>query len=234
MEFTTLRTLTTDLLNIIRASNISASETISKRQIEDWIHQYRALLIKQDLDKGKIPNPDYIQEIGNIKLEKVDIAGDDITSLGIESGINIYRTALEIPNTIDLNFKSGFTYIGTPMGDELQLIPETRSKWQQYKKYTSKDKLVYLRNKRLYVPNHESLGFLTTRGIHENPAEVGRFVNPITNQPYFDLDSKYPIPVNMIPILKEMILTKELKIESAALTDNTNNYSHNLEQPISK
>lgn len=227
MIFSTLRTITTDLLNIIRASNVSASEPISRRQLEDWVHQYRAILIKRDLDKGKKPNTDYIQEIGNLQLEKVDLTGDDVTSLGLESGSFVYRTVLEIPNTIDLNFTSGFTYIGTSAGDELQLVPEGRSRWQQYKKYTDSDKLVFLRNKKLYVVNSEALEFLTTRGIYENPAEVGRFINPITNQPYFNLDSKYPIPVNLIPALKEMMLQKELKIEAAAPTDKTNDANSN-------
>ena len=38
MEFVTLRTFTSDLLNIIRSSNVSSSETISIRQLEDWGH----------------------------------------------------------------------------------------------------------------------------------------------------------------------------------------------------
>ena len=151
MEFITLRTITTDLLNIIRGSNISDSEAISKRQVEDWIHQYRAVLLKQDLDKGKKPNPDYIQEIGNVLLESVDLSGDDVTSYGVESGTFIYRTALEIPKTIDLNFTSGFTYIGTPIGYEIQLVPEGRTRYQKYKKHTSKARVAFLRNSYLYI-----------------------------------------------------------------------------------
>ena len=227
MEFITLRTITTDLLNIIRGSNISDSETISKRQVEDWIHQYRAVLLKQDLDKGKKPNPDYIQEIGNVLLERVDLSGDDVTSYGVESGTFIYRTALEIPKTIDLNFTSGFTYIGTPIGYEIQLVPEGRTRYQKYKKHTSKARVAFLRNSYLYIINSEALQFITIRGIFEVPSEVGRFVNTITDQPYFNLDSKYPIPANMVPVLKEMILTKELKVEASTPADTTNDSAHN-------
>lgn len=223
----TLRTITTDLLNIIRASNISASETISIRQLEDWVHQYRAILLKRDLDKGKKPNPDYIQTISNLKVEKVDLVGDDVTSMGVESGSFIYRTILELPNTIDLNFSSGLTYVGTPTGDEIDLVPEGRSMWQQYKKFTPNNKLVFLRDKHLYIVNSEALEFLTVRGIWENPAEVGRFINPITEKPYFNLDSKYPMPSNLVPALKDMIVQKELKIEASAPTDNRNDNNNN-------
>lgn len=226
MDFVTLRTITTDLLKIVRASNISANENISLRQLEDWVHQYRATLLKRDLDKGKKPNPDYIQEIGNMRLEKVDIAGDDILT-GIETGVFVYRTVLTVPKTIDLNFTSGFTYIGTPTGNEIQFIPEGRSMWQQYKKYTPKIKLCFLKNGYIYVLNNEGMEFITVRGVFEVPSEVSRFVNPITDQPYFNMDSKYPMPINMIPILKDMILQKELKIEATAPTDVKNDDMHN-------
>jgi len=227
MEFVTLNTITTDLLNLIRGSNVSDSEAISKRQVEDWIHQYRAILLKQDLDKGKKPNPDYIQEIGNLELVAVELAGEDITAYGVESGMYIYRTSLELPKTLDLNFSSGFTYIGTSLGYEIQLVPEGRTRWQKYKKHTTKARLAFLRNRYLYIINSEVLQFITVRGIFEIPPELGRFVNTITDQPYFDLDSRYPIPINMIPTLKEMILTKELKIEASTPADTTNDSSHN-------
>lgn len=227
MIFTTLNTLTSDLLRIIRSSNIASSETISRRQLEDWAHQYRALLLKRDLDKGKKPNADYIQEITQLLLERVDLTGDEITALGIQSGHYIYRTILEIPTTIDLNFTSGFTFIGTPLGEEIQFIPEGRSRWQRYKKYTSNDKLCFLRNKHLYIVSSQALAYITIRGIFEIPTEVGRFTNPTTNQPYFDMDSKYPIPVNMIPDLKNFILSKELKIQASSPTDVKNDSANN-------
>ncbi len=227
MEFITLRTITNDLLNIIRAANISSSETISIRQIEDWVHQYRALLLKRDLDKGKKPNPDYIQEINHLRLEEIELVGDNIVNDRDKSGTYTQRTVLEIPKTIDLNFTSGFTYVGTPVGEEIQLVPEGRTIWQQYKKYTSKDKVAFLRSGHMYVVNDFPLEYITVRGIFEVPSEVGRFVNPITDQPYFNLDSKYPIPANMVPDLKTMILQKELKIEAVAPTDVTNNDINN-------
>ena len=237
MNFITLRVLINDLLLVVRGGNISSSETISTRQLEDWIHQYRSVLLKRDLDKGKKPNPDYIQEIGNLKLEKVDLVGDNVIttwpgSYGVESDTYIYRTILEIPKTIDLNFTSGFTYIGTPVGDEIQFAPEGRTRWQKYKKYTSKDKLCFLRGGHIYIVNSEALEFITVRGIFEIPSEVGRFVNPVTDQPYFNLDSRYPIPVNLVPALKDMIVQKELKIEATAPTD-TRNDDMNIPSNIS-
>lgn len=222
IEFVTINTITTDLLEIIRQAKISRSEPISKRQLEAWVHQYRALLLKRDLDKGKQPNPDYIQEIPALELEVVDLADG--------SNFDTYKyklkTILPLPKTIDLNYKSGFMYIGTIDGKELQFIPEGRSKWQQYKRYTAKDTLVFLRNEYLHVLSVTPIKYLTIRGVFEVPTEVSNFVNP--NMPARDagIDDPYPIPINMLPTLKELILKTELNIEMQAPSDKTNDSEH--------
>lgn len=234
MEFVTLGGIINDLLLIVRGSKVSRSESISKRQIEEWIHQYRGVLLKQDMDKGKTPNPDYIQEIDHLKLEAIDTAGTNMTINGISAENSILRTELEIPKTIDLNFKSGFMYVGTVDGTEIQFIPEGRSKWQSFKKYTSNDSLCFLRGGYLYIMNNKPLEFISIRGIFEVPSEVARFVNPVTNQPYFNLDSKYPIPINMVSTLKQMILKGELGIEVQSPSDSKNDSMNRLSIDIAK
>lgn len=229
MEFVTLNTIINDLLNIIRGSNVSDSETISKRQIENWIHEYRAKLLKQDLDKGKRPNPDYIQEINYVSIAPVDSGGDNLTAGVIETEEYLLKSSIPIPNTLDLNFKSGFTHIGTPLGDEIQFVPEGRSKWQQYKKFTNNQPIAFLRNNYLYIVSSTPLRYITVRGVFEIPPEVGRFINPNTDQPYYNLDTKYPIPIDMVPVLKQMILNQEIKVELNAKSDITNDSKHNLE-----
>lgn len=218
INFTTINTIVTDLRNIIRNFDVSRSETISKRQIEMWIHQYRALLLKQDIDKGKIPNPDYIQSIPALQLEVIDSSSPS----DIESGTYILRTILEIPKTIDFNFKSGLVYVGTIDGHEIQLIPEGRSKWQEYKKYTKNDNLAFLRDGRIYLIYSSPIQQITVRGIFAIPTEVMNFVNPHSAATDGGWDDGYPIPENMIPTLKEMILKRELGIGVSALSDNKN------------
>ncbi len=232
MVFNTINTIVTDLLNVIRASNVSASETISKRQLEEWVHEYRSRLLKQDLDKGKYPNPDYIQQIDNIELEQVNEAGDEILT-GTPSDWLVLRTTLEIPKTVDLNFSTGLMYVGTPEGYEIQYIPECRNKWQRWKKYTFQDRLCYLKNGYLYISSPVAIKYITVRGIFEIPTEVSRFINPVTSQPYSNINSKYPIPNNMLPALKEMILSKELQIHASTTTDTTNDARSNPIQIVS-
>jgi hypothetical protein len=228
IEFVSLNAIVTDLLEIIRQAKVSRSEPISKRQLEAWVHQYRALLIKRDLDKGKMPNPDYIQEIPSIEVEVVDRADGG----NIESNTYMLKTKLALPNTLDLNNKSGFMYIGTIDGREFQFIPEGRSQWQQYKKYTAYDNLVFLRNNYLYLLSVTPVRYISVRGVFEIPTEVSNFVNSNMPARSSDLDDYYPIPINMIPNLKEMLLKGELGIEYKAPSDSTNDSQHAVSQNI--
>lgn len=225
MEFQSLPLIIRDLIRIIRGSVEVQSETISDRQVEYWIHQYRALLIKQDIDKNKTPNPDYIQEIKGLHLSPVDIT--EISGKAI--GKYVLKTDLQLPKTIDFNFKSGFTYIGTANGREIQYVPQSRSIWQQYKYYTNNDPVAYLKNRYLYITNGDILEYIDVRGIFEIPTEVSQFVNPVTGTPSYDVNTdKYPIPTNILPVLKEMILKKELGIMTNQPSDITNDSANNL------
>jgi len=224
MEFQSLPLIVRDLIRIIRGSIETQSETISDRQIEYWVHQYRALLLKQDIDKSKVPNPDYIQEIKGLHLTQIDIT--EIS--GIPIGKYILKSDLQLPKTIDCNFKSGFTYIGTAAGREIQYIPQSRANWQQYKTYTNNEPTVYLKNRYLYVINGDILEYIDVRGIFEIPTEVSQFVNPITGTPIYDVNTdKYPIPTSILPILKEMILKKELGIMTNSVSDVSNDSANN-------
>jgi hypothetical protein len=218
--FTTLNTIIEDILKTARGSIISSSEPVSKRQIEDWVHQYRAVLLKRDLDKNNYPNPDYIQEIPKLELETVQLGN-----------ITYLATTLNLPKTINMNIKSGYAWIGTLDGKELQLVPQHREQWQEYKRYTSNDVLCFLKDNKLYFRyNDPSINYITVRGIFENPMEVGRFVNPETNLPYTNYDSPYPIPNSMLDPLKKMIFESELNITLQAPSDTKNDSNHGVDQ----
>ena len=72
MKLNTLNTIIDDILLELRNSNIANTESISRIQIEQWIINYRTLLIKQDIDKGRTINPQYVQTLSNIHLERIE------------------------------------------------------------------------------------------------------------------------------------------------------------------
>ena len=224
VEFQSILVLVRDTIRTIRGSVESQSETISDIQVEGWIHQYRSLLLKQDLDKGKDADPSYIQELKGLKVSPVDSSEISIKP------VNKYvlRTNLQLPKLIDLNYGPAITYLGTADGRELQYVPQGRVRWQQYKTYTQNDPLVYLKNQYLYIQgSNEVIEYIDLRGVFELPLEVARFYNPTFGPQVFDVSTyKYPIPLNMVPVLKDMIMQKEfgvmLKVPSDLKNDSTN------------
>lgn len=214
VRLNTLNTLIDDILNEARNSNISESESLSRIQIEQWIVQYRAILIKQDIDKGRDINPDYVQELELVKLVE---AGNSPSY--IDNRRWTAKTDIAIPKTIDFHFGTGITAITDMTGNKIQLATEYIANMQSDRRYTSRDYIAYKKGDRLMISGPNELGHVNIRGVFENPSEAA--VN-------FSADDLYPIPVNMLPVIKEMIFEKELKLQYPS--DTTNNSTNDIQQ----
>lgn len=205
MKLNTLNTIIDDILLELRNSSVAESEHISRIQIEQWIANYRAVLIKQDIDKGRDINPMYIQTMPCIHLDKVDTVAGKIE----------YKSNIELPKLIDFHFRTGLVYVRDMYGNLIQLGHETKMKYQRYRKYTCGDYIAYIKNNRLYIEGSDNqLEWVEIGIIAENPADLNEC---------FDPDSEYPVPAHMIPVIKDMIFSKELNIMHQMPSDETNN-----------
>lgn len=205
MKLNTLNTIIDDILLELRNSSVAESEHISRIQIEQWIANYRAVLIKQDIDKGRNINPMYIQTMPCIHLDKVDTVAGKIE----------YKSNIELPKLIDFHFRTGLVYVKDMYGNLIQLGHETKMKYQRYRKYTCGDYIAYIKNNRLYIEGSDNqLEWVEIGIIAENPADLNEC---------FDPDSEYPVPAHMIPVIKDMIFSKELNIMHQMPSDETNN-----------
>jgi hypothetical protein len=231
ITFVTLNTIITDILNLARGSKLTSAETISKKQVEFWIHQYRALLLKQDLDKGKMPNPDYIQELSSLELEDVDLVND--RSLLI-TGKTISRTKLHLPKTIDLNFTSGILSVTSMENQEIELIPESRVEYIKYKKYAGLEPVCYIKNNHIYIISNYAITHINIKGIFEIPTEVDTLNNDQLDSINVSINDPYPIPINLLPVLKDMILKRELNTIISTPSDNINDSQNKVESNIAK
>ena len=205
MKLNTLNTIIDDILLELRNSSVAESEHISRIQIEQWIANYRAVLIKQDIDKGRDINPMYIQTMPCIHLDKVDTVAGKIE----------YKSNIELPKLIDFHFRTGLVYVKDMYGNLIQLGHETKMKYQRYRKYTCGDYIAYIKNNRLYIEGSDNqLEWVEIGIIAENPADLNEC---------FDPDSEYPVPAHMIPVIKDMIFSKELNIMHQMPSDEINN-----------
>ena len=169
-----------------------------------------------------------VGRIQALELEEVDEA----QGTTVDTDYQTFRTKLQLPNTLDLNFKTGFTYIGTLTGQEIQLSSEAKSRWQEYKKYTSRDRVAYLKDSYIYVINDMDIRYITVRGVFEIPSEISHLNNPNESVTDITENSSYPIPINMIPTLKQMILQGELGIMVQAPSDVINESASIVEPNI--
>lgn len=207
MKLNTLQTIIDDILLVLRNSSIAESEHISRIQIEQWIHNYRAMLIKQDIDKGRDINPMYIQTIKCIHLDREEDIPGHFT----------YISNIELPKLIDFHFRTGLISVKDMFGNIIQLGNETKMKLQKYRKYTCKDYIAYLKGSRIYVEgDNNQLEYIQADVILENPVDA---------KECFDPSDPYPVPAHMIPTIKDMIFQKELNTMIRMPNDYTNDAS---------
>ena len=210
MTFNSLNTIIDDIMLTYRDFKLGESEDLSRLQVEQWIHQYRALLIKQDLDKGRDVNDQYVQSIRPLHISKVS---------NCAGGFN-YKSDKELPKFIDLHFGTGLTSIKDMNGNLIQLGTETKAKYQTSRKYTCADYIAYIKNNHLYLSGPEHLEYVEIQGVLEDPTSAGSC---------FDMDdTPYPVPANLIPIIKQMIFERELNISLKTPSDTTNNTTNDV------
>lgn len=212
ISFHSLNTIIQDILLEARQNNIAESDQLNDTQIEQWIIEYRAFLLKQDIDRGRDINPDYIQSIDNIPITNKNSSNTTMW----EDGFLLYKTTIDIPNGIDFHFEDNILSIRDQYGAKIQLMSEKRALMQQSRRYTRRDTVAFKKDKRLFLIGNDVEGSINIRMVAEDPMD-----------PAFGLsaDDRYPIPANMVPTLKELIMKKELGY--SAKSDKTNDGSDN-------
>lgn len=214
MTFNSLNAIIDDIFLTYRDSDLSESEKLSRIQVEQWIHQYRALLLKQDIDKGRDINDSYVQTISPIHISKVS---------NCVGGFN-YKSDEELPKFIDLHFGSGLVAVKDMDNNLIQVGSETKAKYQMDRKYTCSDYIAYIKGYHLYILGPEHLEYVKVEGILEDPTVAGEC---------FDRDdTPYPVPANMIPTIKQMIFERELNIMLRVPSDTTNNSTNDVNNEL--
>lgn len=207
----TLNQLIDNVLLIARNNNVAESEHLSRAQIEKWILSYRAMLIKQGIDKDRDINDLYITTIEPIHLEKQEKVPGYFTYVGDE----------ELPKLIDFNFRPGVVAVRDMFGNIIQIGNKTKAKLQKYRKATCKDYIAWVKGNKIYVEGDDNqLEYISVDVIAEDPTEI---------KSCFDPDKEFPIPAAMIPTITQMILEKELRVMLAMPSDDINNAQDNTQ-----
>lgn len=210
----TLSNLIDNIIQIARNNNVAESEHLSRHQIELWINYYRAMLIKQWIDKERILgdiDEMFIQTIEPIHLDKVETVPGKIVYVGDR----------ELPKLIKFNKRVGVVAVKDMYGNLIQLGSQTKSKLQRYRKATCGDYIAWVKGNKVYVEgDSDRLEYISVDVIAENPTELVDCWTP---------DDEYPIPASMIPTIISMILERELHVMVTMPSDITNNSQDNTQ-----
>jgi len=219
MIFNTLNTLIDDILLTIRNGHVANSENISRRQVEQWIHSYRALLIKQDLEKGFGIDQQYITTLQAQPLRMVSQS----VGHGVQSRKCILETVNPLPKMVTFNHLFPVLGVFDIYGNQIQVGDKLKAKLQTQRKYTCNDYIAYVFGDHLRVDGPNLIDNVDIQIIAEDPC----------NECGSD-DEPYPMPSEKIPALKELIFSKELSIRMQMPSDLENDArdGNTYEKPV--
>lgn len=223
-----LKTITDDILLLVRNNNISESEDLSRAQIHAWIKAYKNQIWKEELDKRKIAakqgaltddnigDDEFVKrvEIGPLELEDVP-SDDDIPSF-------TKRTVDIIPDVLD-NAEGSILAVHDQMGETIQYMNHIRRHYNYWRKYTFGEMTAHYKDDgHVYVQGLVDEGLLQyiyvlyLMEVKDDTADGDGEDDP-------DDEDDVQIPAWMVPPIKERIMKNELQFMLNRPSDDSNN-----------
>lgn len=212
MNMFSLRTLIDDILLLVRNNNISESEDLSRAQIAAWVMHYRALFIKQQLDKDKAAGEDETS-LSSLKSTKGPLELVDEESL---DDTQLLRKKTELKGLLDNDEKNIFA-VFDQQGYPIQVMDEHKTFFNRFRKYTSSDLTCW------YECNDEG-SFIYVHGIKDCDNFKYIWVSGLFDNADDDVDEdEIKIPDWMVPDIKKNIIANELSFMLQRISDDDNN-----------
>lgn len=223
-----LKTITDDILLMVRNNNISESEDFSRAHIHAWIKQYVARLWKEELDKRKAmrksgqldddtaEDNEFISrvEVGPLMLEDVESQ---------EDGVPTYtkRTVDTLDNVLNNN-ENNVLAIHDQLGENIQYMNHVRRHYAYWRKYTFGEMTGYYNNDgHVYIQgivDQNALKYIYVLYLRENDLDI-----PDGEGDDAPDEDDVEIPGWMVPPIKELIMKNELAFMLNRPSDDSNN-----------
>lgn len=223
-----LKTLTDDILLIVRNNNISESEDFSRAHIHAWIKAYKNQIWKEELDKKKL-----LAKQGLLDLEDL---GDNEFIHKIESGpleLEPVKSDSEIPTftkrtvepLVDVlnNDDKSILAVHDQQGENIQYMNHIRRHYQYWRKYTFGEMTAYYKDDgHIYVQglvDKDQLKYIYVLWLKEIQDDT----DDGEDEDGPDDEDDVEIPAWMVPPIKERIFKNELAFMLNRPSDDSNN-----------
>lgn len=167
--------------------------------IKDSIIDYRALLIRQDLENNPLSYTDYLQSFC-IELEEVDKSECPL----IKTNKNVLRSKQAIPKPLRLKYNGriNFKFVGS-VDRSISLTFATAHELQYVIDLPFQQNVIYytMTNGKLIVLNNLKLCKLLIEEVIADPRKIDDCDYPET----FKDDIEFPIPEDFLPKIKQFI-----------------------------
>ena len=222
-----LKTLTDDILLLVRNNNISESEDLSRGQIHSWIKTYKNLLWKEERDKRKLLSKQYglddEQTADDEFIKRVEIGPLELEDVPSKSNEPIFtkRTVEEIPDVMD-NVEGNILAIHDQQGENIQYMNHVRRHYNYWRKYTFGEMTAYYKDDRhIYVQGLVDMNELKYIYVLYM-LEVKDDMDEGEGDDAPDED-QVEIPAWLVPGIKDRIMKNELAFMLNRPSDDSNN-----------
>jgi len=219
----TQRELIYTIKTILRCGLITDDDKLSDRQIAFLIDSSRAILLRQQYNKGQSLSDNNIQHVHCMTVEETDTSFNPRYSVDCK----VYKTVEPVPKPIEAKGRDLITGIGGSEfgGFSYEFIPYARLPYASNTRF--KRPLAVLYNSYIYLIDAPYTKTISVSGIFEQPNSLSDY-NDCSGNTCFDWDSVYPLSSHLIdPVIKMVV--EELTLVLKVPQDRTNSGNQAVE-----
>lgn len=222
-----LKTLTDDILLIVRNNNISESEDFSRSHIHAWIKAYKNQIWKEERDRRKFmakQNQLDWEDLGDDEfVKRIEVGPLELEDVKSNSEMPTFtkRTVDPIEDVLDNDEKS-ILAIHDQMGENIQYMNHIRRHYNYWRKYTFGEMTgYYMDDGHVYIQglvDKNDLKYIYVLFLKEvkDDTEDGEDEDDPD-------EDEVMIPAWMVPPIKERIMKNELAFMLNRPSDDSNN-----------
>ena len=228
----TLNELVYDIINTSRGGTTSDDEDISNELIKFWIKTTRALLIRQDINKGRTISDNIITNIECQELIQVD--SSDCSCMGLDADCTIWRTKDKMPKFIEVGDEDLLLRVSPSekLSIAYTITNQVRIPFVRNNRY-SRIRFCFWYNQYIYVVEPYPYNtMITIKGVLEDPEEACTLKNCSTGNVCCDDNTEFPLSAWMVDAIKTVIFTKYIRLAIAAPNDTSGDAKSNPVQQI--